>query len=225
LPGSRFPLNYDSESPSAILLPHLTALRSCSQTLQLRSLAELQYGQPEKALADVKLALQLTGNIRTEPFLISHLVRIRMVNLTLQPITKVWRNTNGQTRNSSNSMQNWRSLIFWRITNCPCAVKWDARGAKRIACVVTGTLEGLNGMNDGEGGVINQLLPGKLVVHLIPTGWFYQNQLRCARVMVDYYLPVADVNRGTVSPASSGAGMRHCSLKPKPPLLSTCSNG
>jgi hypothetical protein len=61
-------------------------------------------------------------------------------------------------------------------------------------------------MNDGEGGVINQLLPGKLVVHLIPTGWFYQNQLRCARVMVDYYLPVADVNRGTVSPAEFRRG-------------------
>ena len=56
LPYSRFPLNYDSEDPAAILLPHLAYLKRCSQVLQLRALAELQNGQSEKALDDVKLS-------------------------------------------------------------------------------------------------------------------------------------------------------------------------
>ncbi len=86
LPGSRFPVNYDSESPWAILLPHLAPLKSCAPVLQLRSVAELQHGQPDKALDEVRLALQLTDKVRTEPFLISHLVRIAMVQLMLQPI-------------------------------------------------------------------------------------------------------------------------------------------
>src|ERR1035437_10588839 len=86
LPCSRFPLEYTNESPAAILLPHLAALKRCTLVLQLRSLAELQNGQPEKALDDVLLALQLTDKIRTEPFLISHLVRIAMLQITLQPL-------------------------------------------------------------------------------------------------------------------------------------------
>ena len=86
MPYSRFPLNYDNEPPTAILLPHLADLKKCSQVLQLRAIAGLQNGHSEKALDDAKLALQLTDKIHTEPFLISHLVRIAMVNITLQPI-------------------------------------------------------------------------------------------------------------------------------------------
>ena len=54
--------------------------------LQLRAIAELQNGQSDKALADVKLMLRLSDSIRTEPFLISHLVRIAIVNIALQPV-------------------------------------------------------------------------------------------------------------------------------------------
>jgi len=50
LPASRFPLEYDKEDPTGILLPHLAALKRCSQVLQLRAIAELQNGQSDKAL-------------------------------------------------------------------------------------------------------------------------------------------------------------------------------
>jgi hypothetical protein len=43
-------------------------------------------------------------------------------------------------------------------------------------------------------------LPARIIWHLIPSGWFYQNQLRCARMMVDYYIPVADVSQALISP-------------------------
>jgi hypothetical protein len=51
-----------------------------------------------------------------------------------------------------------------------------------------------------EGNGSKKFLPGNLVAHLIPAGWFYQNQFRCARMMVEYFIPVADVNQGTFSP-------------------------
>jgi hypothetical protein len=208
LPGSRFPLNYDSESPSAILLPHLAALRSCSQTLQLRCLAELQNGQPEKAIADVKLALQLADKIHTEPFLISHLVRIRMVNLTLQPIYE------GLAEHQWSDAQLIELDAELAKLDFLADYKFGMRG--EMGCQGGESdrvrrhpeqLVGLSGMNDGDGGIINQILPGKFVVHLIPTGWFYQNQFRCARMMVDYYLPLTDVNQGTVSPALTRRGV------------------
>src|ERR1035437_8320389 len=76
LPYSRFPLDYDCESPAAILLPQIGAVKRCTLGLQLRAIAELHNGQSDKALADVKLSLRLTDSIHTVPFLISHLVRI-----------------------------------------------------------------------------------------------------------------------------------------------------
>ena len=86
LPASRFPLNYDSEEPFAILLPHLAPVKGCAVVLRLRALAELEAGQSEPALADISLALRLTEKIRSEPFLISHLVRIAMLQITVQPV-------------------------------------------------------------------------------------------------------------------------------------------
>jgi hypothetical protein len=201
LPCSRFPLNYDSESPAAIWLPHLAVLKRCSQALQLRSIAELQNGQPEKALADVKLALQLTDKIRTEPFLISHLVRIAMLQIMLQPV--------------------WEGLAEHRWSD-EQLVALDAELAKldfladyKLSMRGEMGLQGgemdrlrrhpeqvqdLGGISNGEGEVMNPLLPGKFAARLIPTGWFYQNQYRCARMMVEFYLPLADVNQEIISP-------------------------
>lgn len=86
LPYSRFPFPYDAEIPPRSLMPHLSVFRECPQMLQLRVVAELEAGQGQKALDDVKLLLRFTDSIRTEPFLISQLVRIKMWQITLQPI-------------------------------------------------------------------------------------------------------------------------------------------
>ena len=86
LPYSRFPVYSDAEHPFDMLLPHLAALKSCAQVLELRAIAELQNDQSDKALADVKLSLRLADSIRTEPYLISHLVRIAILQITLQPV-------------------------------------------------------------------------------------------------------------------------------------------
>ncbi|MEJ0089417.1 MAG: hypothetical protein WDM80_06705 [Limisphaerales bacterium] len=54
--------------------------------MELRACAELENGQSDKALDDVKLMFRLTDSIQNEPFLISHLVRIAMTSIALQPI-------------------------------------------------------------------------------------------------------------------------------------------
>ena len=85
-PFSRFPLEYQSDNTPGILFPHLASLKSCVLVLQLRSIAELQGGQTAAALADVMLMLRLAESIHHEPALISHLVRLALVNLALQPV-------------------------------------------------------------------------------------------------------------------------------------------
>ena len=199
LPGSRFPLNYDSESPSAILLPHLAALKRCSQTLQLRAIAELQNGQPEKALADVKLALQLTDKIHTEPFLISHLVRIRMVNLTLQPIYEglaehKWPEAQlvalGAELAKLDFLPDYGTAMRGEMVLCQEGIiDYLRRHPGQIS-------------NMSDAGDSTQPTPAVSINYLIPSGWFYQNQLRCARLMVQQYLPLADLEHRIISPAS-----------------------
>jgi len=93
LPYSRFPLEYHKDDPAMVYLPHLAKFRQSAMFLQLRAAAELQSGQTDKAAADVKLMCYLVNAPRVEPFLISHLVRVGVLNLTLQPNLRRTRGT------------------------------------------------------------------------------------------------------------------------------------
>ena len=148
----------------------------------------------------MKLTLQLTDKIRTEPFLISHLVRIAMVKLTLQP---VWE---GLAEHQWSEEQlvaldgELAKLDFLADYKLSMRGEMGLQGGEmdRLRRHPE-QMQDLGAIGDGEGGVRN--LPGKFAARLIPTGWFYQNQFRCARMMVDYYLPLADVDQGTFPPA------------------------
>jgi hypothetical protein len=203
LPYSRFPLNYDTECPAAILLPHLSALKRCSQALQLRSIAELQNSQPEKALDDVKLALQLTDKIHTEPFLISHLVRIAMLQIMLQPI--------------------WEGLAEHRWSE-EQLVALDAELAKLDFLTDYGfAMRGERGLNSGIieylrqqhnhlRAVANLSSDGNgnessinfeaIALAFGPSGWYDQSKLRIGRFFERWYLRVADEQKRTFSPTA-----------------------
>jgi type II secretory pathway pseudopilin PulG len=173
-------------------------MKRSSQVLQLRAIAELQNSQSDEALADVKLMLRLTDSMRTEPFLISHLVRIAIVNLVLQPV--------------------WEGLVEHKWSDAQLA-ELDSELAKMNLLPDYGTA--MRGeMVLCQGGMFDYLRhhPGQLpnmsglgdfntgppaqICRLIPSGWFYQNQLRCSRFMVQQYLPLADLEHRIISPAS-----------------------
>ena len=207
LPQSRFPINYDSESPFMIHLPHLAALKSCAQVLQLRSLAELQDGQLDKALDDARLGLQLADKVRTEPLVITHLVRAAMVQLMLQPI---WEGL---------AQQKWSDAQLAALDtelaklDFPEAWVLSRRGelgaqADEMALLRRHreNVQELQGLIDFGGNKNNVRLPSRLIARLVPGGWFYQNQYRCARMMVDYCIPLADSSHGTFSPAVARRG-------------------
>jgi tetratricopeptide (TPR) repeat protein len=203
LPCSRFPLNYDTECPAAILLPHLSALKGCSQVLQLCSIAELQNGQPEKALADVKLALQLTDKIHTEPILISHLVRIAMVNIALQP---VWE---GLAEHKWSDAQ--LAVIDQELSRLDFLAGYEL--AMRGECASdVGVIEFLQRHRDRRnfsefsnwGDDIDRSHANLLAViyYFGPNGWFEQSKLRICRFFVQQYLPLANIDLQTLSPTS-----------------------
>jgi tetratricopeptide (TPR) repeat protein len=200
MPYSRFPLNYDNEPPAAILLPHLAALRKCAQVLQLRAIAELQNGQSEKALADIKLMLRLADSVRTEPILISPLVRIAIVNLALQPVWEglaEYKWSDGQLAELDRELAKLDFLSDYKL---------GMRG-EMVLCQI-GNIEYLRRFPEQTpnlAGKDNSSPPvlARIVWRLIPNGWFYQNELHCARMMVEQYLSMVDLNQRIVSPTSA----------------------
>ena len=200
LPSSRFPLEYDKENPDDMLLPHLGALKGSTPVLRLRAIAELQNGQSDQALADIKLLLRLTDSIRTEPFLISHLVRIAMGNLTLQPIYEGLADHKWPDAQLVELDSELAKLDF--IADYKLAMRGEMvlcqGGFFDYLRHHPGQLSNLSGNGDTA-----PPAPAFAPSRLIPSGWFYQNQLHCARMMVEFYLPVADANQGIISPAAA----------------------
>ena len=84
--GSRYPVRYDLEDPWGILLPHLVAIKSVAQRLQLKACAELALNRSPDGLQDVRLILRLADSLKEESFLISHLLRLACFQIAVQPI-------------------------------------------------------------------------------------------------------------------------------------------
>jgi hypothetical protein len=195
-PYSRFPLEYDADDPAAIMLPHLAIFKGCAKVLQLRTCAELQLGQTERALDDVSLSLRMVEALRTEPILISHLVRIAVVNITLQP---VWegladhRWSDEQLRTLDQELSKLDFLLDYRF-----AMRGEVTFSSGVVDYLrrTGNLGAIFGGSDNSPDAAR-------ILRLIPSGWFYQNQLRCERFMFQWYVPLADQEQRIISPTSA----------------------
>jgi hypothetical protein len=195
-PYSRFPLEYDADDPAAILLPHLARFKGCAKVLQLRASAELQLGQTEKALDDVNLSLRLVEAVRTEPILISHLVRIAVVNIAIQPVWEGLADHRWSDEQLRALDQELSKLDF--LADCRLAM----RGEQTFSAGVVDYLRRTRNLGAISGGPDNSPDADR-ILSIIPSGWFYQNELRCCRFMVRWYVPLADQEQRIISPTSA----------------------
>lgn len=203
LPFARFPLEYDKDDPAAILLPHLASLKGVTQILRLRAIAELQNGQTEKALNDVKLSLRLADSIHNEPLLISHLVRITILNITLQPIYEglaehKWSDAQLVILDSELSkldfLADYKLAMHGEMGFQDGIVRYLRQHSEQYLNLMG------DASNYGNMSAAEFIVATSMHWHLVPSGWFYQNQLRCARAMEEFYLPVVDANQQIVMP-------------------------
>jgi hypothetical protein len=197
LPASRYPVNYDSEDPYTMVLPHLGPLKGCVGVLRSRALAELEAGQSEKALADISLGLRLAENIRSEPFLISQLVRIAMLQITAQVVweglaTHCW--TDAQLSELDQQLASLDFVADYQRT-MRAETAWQAAETDFLRHHPN-QLRNMEFYDFGEGG--SARLPD-LPVHFIPSGWFYQNELRSSQFILENFLPIGDVRQQTIS--------------------------
>jgi hypothetical protein len=160
----------------------------------------LQNGQNEKALDDVKLTLRLADSVRNETFLISHLVRIAVVTIALQPVWEgmaehQW--SDAQLTELDSQLAKLDFLADYKLT-----MRGEMVFQGGIIDYLQRHPEQFPNMS-GDGNVVKRSLAARIRWHLIPSGWFYQSRLRCARPMVELYIPLSDTNRGIISPTAT----------------------
>jgi hypothetical protein len=198
MPYSRFPLEYDKEDPAAILLPHLAKLKESTIFLQLRAVAELQAGQSEQSVADIKLMCYLIDSSRGEPFLISHLVRVAMSSFMLQPIYE------GLAEHKWSDAQlaalDAELAKFDFLSDYQRSMRSEAVATAKLIDHIQHTRK-ISPFLD----MFNQHgFPGiDFVYYLAPSGWFNQNQIRFSKFYLEQCAPVVDLEKREVSPAAA----------------------
>jgi len=210
LPYSRFPLEYDRENPAEILLPHLSALKHCSLVLRLRATAELQAGETDKAFDDVLLGLQLGDKIRTEPFIITHLVRIAVLQIMLQPVYE------GLSRHQWSDAQLAQMETELAGLDFVDDYQRSIRGETAAHCAVIDYFERKRGrfnrFFDLFGGDDQERRPANkfsvyLTVYLAPKGWFDRNKIELTK-MNEVWSGVVDASKQMIDPKKAAAALK-----------------
>jgi len=180
-PYSHYPVHYQ-EGFSA-LLPHLSVLRGgVSDIVRLRALAELRHGRTNEAFADLKLSLYLAESLKSEPLLISQLVRIALLGAALDT---VWETLDGWSDVQITELQQTLSRIDL-LEDYPKSI----RGERAFSN------DAFARMRRGEN------FPGELEVaaRYGPSGLLYQNQLTINRLHQKYVLAPVDIEGRKVDP-------------------------
>src|SRR5690348_17795063 len=167
-PYARYPVVYDMDNPWGILLPHLGNIKRNVQRLQLRACAELAAGRSGDALADVKLMLYLADSVKTEPFLISYLVRIACTQLAIQP---VWE---GLAAHAWSDAQLQELQAYFQQSDFFTPME-QSFASERAAGVLTADLlaRGKYNLNDLTGDPTQTGSAGaNLFGRLVPHGWY-----------------------------------------------------
>jgi len=198
-PYSRFPLRY--EDGLTMLLPHLAKLKGANQFLALRAIAELNSGQTDRALADITLSFRLVDCVRTEPILISHLVRIAQVHIALQP---VWEGLADHRWNEAQLAAldaELARLDF--LADYLTAMRGERVCSMEAVDYVRRTRDWSVVMdNSGESSPSSvKRASGPLLLRLVPSGWFDQSKAVMGRLHLELFLPAVNQEARTVSPS------------------------
>lgn len=212
-PYSRFNLQYQEENPAAILLPHLARLKYLCQILQLRASAELALDRTEEAQADLLLMLKVMDATRSEPILISQLVRMAEFHMVLQPLAEgMGKWSEPQLKAIEERLQTVdflqdlsRALAAERVLFGAGVIEFVRRSPKKLA--VTDLFQS-NDNNEGQ-----DLFGAGALLAAAPQGWFYLEELEYSRLFEQYVQPMIDPTNRLVRPAEARQSQAALSAK------------
>ncbi len=203
-PQARFWCNY--EDGFAVLLPHLARLKASAQYLSLHANAALKTGDRQTALQDLRLTFRLIESVRTEPILISHLVRIAMVPIALQPVWEGLADRQWTEADLSLIESELGKLDFLADYHFAMRAEraWGVWGVDYIRKM--GGFEGI-GEPSWQGAPSGAQELGKFLskaaFQLIPAGWLDQNKHSLCRLQEQYLLPLVIEHDRRIVPKSA----------------------
>ena len=195
-PYSRFGVySADDARGFGLLMQCLSRLKGCAQVLQLRAIAELNDNQSAQALDDIRLLLRLGDLLRQEPLLIEHLVGIAITAITLQPIYE------------GLAQHRWNDAQLAELERMLAAEDFLADCRRALGGERTFAIDFFeNERISGEYKTV-EVINGKpkavtISMRLMPSAFFYQNELACARGIDQSLLPLVDLTNRMVSPTA-----------------------
>jgi hypothetical protein len=199
-PYSRYPVNYNVETPFALRLPHFRMVRGVCRRLELKACAELAGGQSAQALEDLRLIFRLADSLKDEPLLISYLVRIACGQVAMQPIWEGlaehrWQDTELQELEMRLQQDN-----FIADLKAPLVAE-QAAGIATIEMVRKKGLGYLNALGRTEGTPAPADPKASFIgAIIVPQGWYYQEELNyCWGFQVELATSL-ETNKKRVSP-------------------------
>lgn len=206
-PASRFGIQYDLPDPSGILLPHLSVLRSAGQAAAMRAAAQLALGNVDAAYPDLQLALALPDTIRTEPILISHLVRIAIHQRALCTLWDGLARRQWSAPQLAEMQSRLARITLWR--DFAVAIRGERAFGNAIIALVQqdplmlsrmGLPPDMTGAEPG--------LPESLFLRLIPRGWFDFERVEYNRCFDAVILRPVQPQPDSFDPTAIEASMR-----------------
>jgi hypothetical protein len=205
-PEARFWINY--EEGGGMLLPHLARVKSCSHYLALHADAALKAGDNKTALEDVQLLFRLIEAVRGEPLLISHLVRMAMVQIALQPVwsglaDRQWTEADLNTLEQDLSKLDFLADYYVAMRGERACGLWGVDYVRKAGPWALGVISSEDSAAPGSPwpGDWEQTI-GTVLFKLVPAGWFDQNKLSIASLHARFYMSLVDRDRRIVSPTA-----------------------
>lgn len=215
-PESRFWVEYNAGYEA--VLPHLSELEQGAQYLSLHAEAARLVGDKQTALADIRMGLRLLKTIRSEPFVISHRVRIDMLELILQPLWAGCADHQWTADDLEGFEKELRTLDF--LVDYHFAMRGERafvlalidqarKDSKRVSNGIASAYQFIHREQNATNIPVCVMLAkafGRAPLDLAPSGWFDQNIRSFSEAQERCLLSVIDATNRVVSPAAARKG-------------------
>jgi hypothetical protein len=157
--------------------------------------------------------LRLADSVRTEPFIITHLVRIAILQITLQPVWEglaehKWSDAQLTELDSELSKLDFLADYEFSVSSERAAhikiVDWMEQKRSRFE-------ELFNLIDDDYKGTMNHFSLS-VEIYLMPKGWFYQSEIVLSKVQQQWVSPMVNDPQQTVSPQAARESVAAVSL-------------
>ena len=178
-PHCRFNIRYDDGF--AAVLPHLSTMKNAATLFALSSAQRLSKGDTTGAWQDTLNGIRLGEQLRTEPFLISQLVRIAILEMNFQTYWEGQINNQWSAEQLTAFQETFQSIDL--LAGMESAIRAERNMVNHwFTSVAQGGTQ-----NQGFDELISSL-------DFFPAIFFYSNQYQINRILTEIILPGIDVS-------------------------------